>query len=358
MDKAHTLSRRTLLKASAAVAATATVSGLHPVAAIAQDLPELTTMRSTSKSWLWAAEDFANAMGYFKDAGVTVNSIASNRGTNIAALMGGDVDIVLGSPGEAMRARTRGIEIKSFIASVNRYASHIVVKKETLDAAGVTDASPVAEKAAAMKGLRMGTTGPGAAPDALLRFIAVTNGLNPERDFQLVPITGGGQGMIAALGQGAIDGFCLSSPTSDMAVDSQGAAYLFNMATNPPPFLDVYQYIGATTAEATIAKKRDQLVAYAAGIAAALKTINAEPDTFKTWAVEWFAGMDPAIFEAAFANNSKIYAETPVPTAELFAKNVEFISKVNESMGAPALPDSLTFEAFVDPTIAEEAVSG
>ncbi|MBJ3774851.1 ABC transporter substrate-binding protein [Acuticoccus mangrovi] len=353
----RTPTRRTVLKVTGAAAVTAAVGGLRPVAAIAQSSLELTTLRSTSKSWLWAAEDYANAGGFFDKAGVKVNSNASNRGTNVAALQGGGVDIVLGSPGEAMRARSRGLKIKSFIATVNRYASHIVIKQDLLDAAGLTEASPVEDKVMLMKGKKLGTTGPGAAPDALFRYLAVSNGLNPERDMQLVSISGGGQGMLAALGQDAIQGFCLSSPTSDMAVQRQGCGYLFNMATNPPPFLAEYQYIGATTGEETIAKKRDALVAYCKGIALALTSINEDPDAFKTWATEWFGGMEPSLFDAAFANNSKIYATTPVPSEELFKKNVEFIDIVNKTMGAEPVPDSLNYQTFVDPTISQEAVS-
>ena len=73
------LRRRTLLAATGAAL---------PRFAIAQGAPELQTLRSTSRSWLWLAEDYGRVGGFFDTAGVKVVSNASNRGTNIAALAG------------------------------------------------------------------------------------------------------------------------------------------------------------------------------------------------------------------------------------------------------------------------------
>ena len=349
----QTISRRLLMAGTAVLAAPAILRS-----AAAQSMPELTTLRSTSKSWLWAAEDYGNAAGFFSQAGVKVSSNASNRGTNIAALQGGGVDIVLGDPGEAARARSQNLSVRSFVSTVNRYASHVVLRKDVLAKAGVAESSPADRKIAALKGLKLGTTGPGAAPDALFRYLAGLGGLDPERDMQLVSIQGGGPGMLAALGQNAIDGFCLSSPTADLAVQRQNCGYLFQMALNPPPVLAEYQYIIASSHQDTIKSKRDALVRYCRGIALALRSINAEPDKFKAWAKDWFEGLDPDIFESAFANNGRIYFQDPTPREDLFRKNIEFISTTNKLMGADPLPASLTFQTMCDPTLAQEALKG
>lgn len=348
-----TISRRLVVTGAAMLAAPAILRS-----GAAQSVPELTTLRSTSKSWLWAAEDYGNAGGFFGKAGVKVSSNASNRGTNIAALQGGGVDIVLGDPGEAARARAQNLAVRTFVATVDRYASHVVLKQDVLAKAGVTEASPADRKIAVLKGLKLGTTGPGAAPDALFRYLAGLGGMNPERDMQLVTIQGGGPGMLAALGQNAIDGFCLSSPTADLAVQRQGCGYLFQMALNPPPALAEYQYIVASTHEDTIKSKRETLVRYCRGIALALRSMSAEPERFKAWAKEWFEGLDPDIFESAFANNGRIYFRDPTPREDLFKKNIEFISTTNKLMGADPLPASLTFETMCNPSIAQEALKG
>ena len=347
------LSRRSVLAAASGAAATAFVPKFgHAQASV----PTLTTLRSTSKSWLWAAEDYATAAGFFTEARVKVESNASNRGTNVAALQGGGVDIVLGDPGEAMRARAQNLKIRTFIATVSRYASHVMLKNDILGKKGVDEKSEQAKKIEALKGLKLGTTGPGAAPDALFRFLASLGKLDANRDFQLVPIQGGGPAVLAALQQGVIDGFCLSSPTADLAVQRQNCGYLFQMALNPPEQLKEVQYIVASTAETTLANKRDALERYARGIALSLRSIKAEPEKFKAWARDWFEGLEPATFDLAFANNGAIYFDDPTPKQALLDKNIAFINTVNQQMGSAALDGSLNFATMCDPSVAAAAM--
>jgi NitT/TauT family transport system substrate-binding protein len=317
--------------------------------------PEINTIRSTAKSWLWLAEDYGNEGGFFREAGVRVVSNASQRGTNAAALAGGGTDILLGDPGEAFRARGQGLPIRSMIATVGRYASHVVLKAEVMQRANVTEQSPTAAKIAALRGLRLGTTGPGAAPDSLFRWLAAQGGMDAGRDMRLVPIQGGGPGMIAGLQQGVIDGFCLSSPTADIAVRRAGCAYLFDMALNPPEAMREYQYIIASAHDRTIAQRRDALVRYAHGIALSLRSIQRENDKFKEFALRWLE-LDPEIAERAFASNGRIYFENPLPREDLFRRNVEFINFVNRTQNEPPLPENLTFAAAFDESIAQEAL--
>ncbi|MDR6872037.1 ABC-type nitrate/sulfonate/bicarbonate transport system substrate-binding protein [Bosea sp. BE125] len=348
-------SRRSLL-----VTATGAAAGafLPKIVHAQASMPELTTLRSTSKSWLWAAEDYASSAGFFTEARVKVNSNASNRGTNVAALQGGGVDIVLGDPGEVLRARAQNLQIRTFIATVSRYASHVMLKSDILSKRGVDEKSPEAKKIEALKGLKLGTTGPGAAPDALFRYLASLAGMDANRDFQLVPIQGGGPAILAALQQGVIEGFCLSSPTADMAVQRQNCGYLFQMALNPPAQLKEVQYIVASSGEATIASKRDALERYARGIALALRSIKSEPQKFKAWAKDWFEGLEPETFELAFANNGAIYFDDPTPKQALLDGNIAFINTVNKQMGAAPLQDTLTFANVSDPSIAAAAMKG
>lgn len=311
-------------------------------------------MRSTAKSWIWMAEDYANAAGHFTRAGVKVVSNASSRGTNIASLAGGGVDIVLGDPGEAMNALGQGFPVRSFVQTVARYASHVVVRQDILQTAGLTEASPEAARMAVLRSLRMGTTGPGAAPDNLLRWMSVRAGLDPNKDVRLVPIQGGGPGMVAGLQQKVIDGFCLSSPSSDIAVTRAGCAYLFDMAANPPAALNPFLYIIASTHERTLRDKREALVRYAMGITLALRSIAADRAAFRAFAVP-FLELDPSIAERAFTSNSQIYFPDPVPDPALFARNVEFLNVSLRSQGEAPLPATLRFEALFDPTLASEA---
>jgi ABC-type nitrate/sulfonate/bicarbonate transport system substrate-binding protein len=161
--------------------------------------------------------------------------------------------------------------------------------------------------------------------------------------------------MIAGLQQSVIDGFCLSSPSADLAVSKAGCAYLFDMAVNPPPQLKQFCYIIASASEHTIATKREALVRYATGIALTLRSIKQEPDKFKAFAIP-FLELDPAIAERAYASNSQIYFDQPVPNEALFQINVDFLNATNATQGVDKLPASLTFGSVYDTTIAGEAM--
>jgi ABC-type nitrate/sulfonate/bicarbonate transport system substrate-binding protein len=233
----HDADRRRVLTGIAG----AGLAALLPPPAVAQ-AATLTSLRSTAKSWLWAAEDFAAGNGDFERASLRVSSSATGRGVNTDALLSGATDVLLGAATQTMRVQIPGRPVKMIAGMVNKYASHIVIKRQHLERAGVTENSPAEARAAALKGLKLGTTGAGAAPDALFRYVLGLAKLDPDREVQLVPIQGGGPAMLAAFERSAIDGFSLSSPTSDLAVTKFGGAYLFRMTRNPPPALADYLY--------------------------------------------------------------------------------------------------------------------
>jgi NitT/TauT family transport system substrate-binding protein len=354
------MNRRELLKLGVATGGAATAQGILSVLG---HVPrawagpgELQSLRSTSRSWLWGPEDFALGTGLFEKNGLKVAMAATQRGVNHDALLGGAADVLLGAPTQTMRVQVRRQPIKMICGFVNKFASNVVVKKEQADKAGVTEASPVEKKAAVLRGLRLGTTGTAAGPDQLLRYLLRKVKLDPDKDAQLVPIAGGGQGFLAALQNNQIDGFCLSSPTSDLAVEKFGAAYLFNMATNPPPELTDYLYITATVTEKTMAAKGEELTNYVKGIALALRAIDRSPSDFKEWARKWFEGMPPALFETSFTNNIGIYMKTPVPTPAQFNLNLQFLEQELKTLGQSGVPAGFKMSDAYELEFAEKAL--
>lgn len=349
------LERRLILKGIAS----ASLLGAAPhTFAQAGAKPKLTSIRSTARSWLWSPEDYASNTGLYDKAGLTVELAATNRGVNQDALLSGAADILLGAPTQNMRVQMRKQPVKMICGFVNKYASNIVVKKSFADKAGVTEASPVAAKAAVLKGLKIGTTGPGAGPDQLTRYMMNIAKINPDREAQLVPIQGGPAAMIAAFDRGQIDGFCLSSPTSDVAVAKFGGVYLFNMVNNPPPDLVDYLYITASVTEKTIKDKPKELVAYCRGIALALRAIHGDRAAFRKWAREYFKDLEDDLFERAFANNAAMYMKTPVPTRPQFQRNVEFLDAELKLLNQPGVPGGFRFDDAWDLSFVEKGMAG
>lgn len=354
--------RRQMLQAAASLGGLAALQGMGTVIGMvarpaqAQALGSLTSLRSTSKSWLWAAEDYGVAQRHFENSGgLKVEQASTQRGVNHDALIAGGADILLGSPIQNMRVQFRNQPVVLIMSMVNKFASNIVIRKEIADRLGVTEQSPLEAKGRALKGLRLGTTGPGGGPDQLLRWVMRRGGVDPATEAQLSPIRGG-SAMIAAMEHGQIDGFCLSSPTSDIAVQRAGATYLFNMSTNPPPQLADFPYIGAAVTQETLRTKLPQLTAYCRGIALALKQIHDSPAEFKTWAKGWFEGMPDALFNTSFDNNLPIYQPTPMPTEAGFQANITFLDEDQKSLGQPGVPADYTMAKAYDLRAVEQAM--
>lgn len=294
--------------------------------------------------------------GFFAQAGVKVTSIASNRGSNLAALQSASVDIELGDPAEAINARTQGLKIRTIGQTVSRFASHVVVRSDLMAKAGITEATPVAQKIAVLRGLSLGNTGPGGSTDNMLRWMAVKGGMDPNRDMRLVSIQGGGPGMIAALTRGVIDGFCLSSPTSDIAVSTFGCSYFFQMVLNPPAEFARYTSIVCSAAEKALVERREPLVRYVMGIALALQSIQHDQPAFKAFVVP-FLELDIGFADQAFDGHARMYYPDPRPTEPQFATSRMFVNTINANSGLDPVPDRITFASVFDTTVAAAAMA-
>jgi NitT/TauT family transport system substrate-binding protein len=340
------LTRRRLVKYAGAAVAMGVAQSLGSPAIGA--MPSLKSFRSTSKSWLWAPEDFALAKGFFRENGIDVEIIATERAPNIDALLSQAADIVLTPPDQAMRVQMKRQPVRLIAGLVNKYASHIVVNKAVLEQKRVALASPEADRVNALKGLRLATTGAGGAPDSLFRYLFATHGIDPDKEVQLTPVRGGGAAMLAALKQGSVDGFGLSSPTSDLAVRDFGAAYLFDMSTNPPAFFNDFLYIAVAATDRTIQSKGSELDAYYRGMSRALNVIRQDPDAYAAWSASFFSDLDSDLFKRAFANNSRIYMDDPRPTPAQFTSTVEFMNKQQVTGTDERIPATFTFKDWVD----------
>ena len=353
-------SRRELIRATSGLGGLAAVQGFGAVVgmsvapAMAQSL-QLSSLRSTSRSWLWGAEDFAIDAKYFERSGLKVTMAATERGVNHDALVGGAADILLGAPQQNMRVQILGQPVVIIAGMVNKFASNIVVRKSILDKLGVDEKSSVEKRGAALKGLRLGHTGPGSAPDQLLRHFLKIGGADPNKDAKLVTIRGV-PAMVAAMEKDQIDGFCLSSPTSDQAVKRAGAAYLFNMSINPPPGFEDFLYITASVTEATLKKKEAELTAYVKGTALALKAIHDDPKTFKAMSRVWFQAVDDELFELAFQNNVGIYMKDPIPTQHHFNVNLKFMNDALVEAGQKPAPADYSYDKAFNLSIVKRAL--
>src|SRR5712672_2757615 len=146
----------------------------------------------------------ADRKGYFKDEGLDFDFINSGSSTRSAQqVAAGSAPIGSSSMVDTMRAIDKGARIKVFLNSL-AVGTHSLI-----------GAKSVAE----LKGKRVMTGGAGDITNLWWIAMAKANGLDPEKDVELL-FSGATTARLAALVAGAVDATMLSTPQSFQAVQN------------------------------------------------------------------------------------------------------------------------------------------
>src|ERR1700733_4498164 len=99
----------------------------------------------------------AKELGYFHEEGIDMNVTRVDGGAKaMAALMGGDVQVILAVPSSVFQARARGADVVSFGAVFSQIGSNFVMSKEWAAKHDVDEKTPYPEKLRALKGAVIG----------------------------------------------------------------------------------------------------------------------------------------------------------------------------------------------------------
>ncbi|MEP9351872.1 ABC transporter substrate-binding protein [Xanthobacter sp. KR7-225] len=286
---------------------------------------EKITIAQSSDGFLFTPIYIAVSKKYFAEEGIDAEVVSFKGGaTAMSAVIGGSAQVYVGVPAIGLEARSKGQAVKAFGAVMTEYAINVVISEEAARKAGLTHASSTAERLAALKGLRIGITGPGSATDQLVRYLARGGNLDPERDLTLVPI-GGGSALLAALGQKRIDGFALSSPFTDQAAMSGGAFMLFNLAAGQYEPLKGFLFIALIAQDKWLASKPAEAAAVVRAISRAQKLLRDDPGAARTAVISYFQGTQREVFDVAFKTNLPAFPATPRIDARGIQQNLDFI---------------------------------
>lgn len=284
------------------------------------------SLTQSTTGFLYLPSYVANTAGFYKEQGLEVSIKDLGGGSeNVAAVVSGSADVALTAYSSIITAREQGASVVAIDSVMDQYASNIVISKEAAKRAGVTADSPTEDKIRALKGLKLGITSPGSGTDQLFHYLFKQVGMNASDDAHLLPI-GGGSPMIAAFKTGAIDGFSLSSPTSELAV-SEGAVMLFNLSKGEYKPLDPFLYIVAVANSKTLDKKARVLTCFSKAIGQALTLIHDHPEKAREAGRAAFKSIDQGLYNSAFDNNVSAYPETPVINKDDASKVFDFVAQ-------------------------------
>ncbi|CAI6079827.1 ABC transporter substrate-binding protein [Cohnella sp. JJ-181] len=158
--------------------------------------------------------------GSYEKAGIEIEEKDFTAGSDmVQALVGGSLDVVLGSYEHVLRQIQNGLGVKAYAEIFNGVGYSLVVKKD----------APY-QSLAELKGKTLAVTKVGSLSDTGLREGLKEAGLDPEKDVQLVN-GGSGATMLAAIEGGQAAGGMVSEPTLSQMVATGNYRVLYD-----PPF--------------------------------------------------------------------------------------------------------------------------
>jgi NitT/TauT family transport system substrate-binding protein len=237
--------------------------------------------------------------GFFKDEGLEVLLVMFNAGsTNLAALAGGDIQIMGSAFVETIGGRAAGLDIKNFwgISNVMPFELYSQPNFRSMKEA---------------RGKRFAISRFGSLTDFLTRATLQHFGIDPK-EVTILQI-GSTPARFAALSAGAVDASIVWFPVTEVA-KSQGFRKLFDLKEIFPE----WPYETFAARESWLAREKDQVVrflrAYQRGVR---HTLENREDAIR--ALRKYVKMDPAYapagydqYRSSFPVDGKI-AEKPIP---------------------------------------------
>ncbi|HWV53033.1 ABC transporter substrate-binding protein [Pseudorhodoplanes sp.] len=330
-----------------AVATTALVTS-H--GAVAQQ-PKKLIVAQSSLSMNFVPMYIAEQAGFFRDEGLTLDITLVGGGPKaMSALISGSAELAIAVLSDGINVHRKGLkDVKAIAALLNGYPSGITVNSAIVKKKGVDLNAPLAERAAALKGLKIGITTPGSFSDFMARQAVTQHGMNPDRDIELVPV-GGYDTMLAAFRAGRIDA-CVCIPPADQLLIQEGAAVdLIEAKRDFAGMRDVPVGIAYTTGT-IIGKKRDEIERFMRAIARAEALMARDPTAAERATKAVMSKMSPETFAMMWPVFKPLVATDP----EISASGYEKELALQKIVLPPEQSAPVQFEDLVDTSLARAA---
>jgi ABC-type nitrate/sulfonate/bicarbonate transport system substrate-binding protein len=239
----------------------------------------------------------AQQLGYFKDAGLDVTTTALSSGTLVGtAVTSNSIDIGNSVITDVFSLLKAGRPVKIVGSLVNAYYIDIVVSNQFLDATKLTRASKLPDKINALRGKRLGITGPGSGTQALVDYLFRTQNLDPTRDVELVNVGVDQGSILQTMKTGRIDAVSFAWPLTMIAETlGVGKGFIEPAAGDVPAMRDQIQGVMYVKPD-LLAKRQDAVAAYVHAIARAETAIHKDTGRARSLLKQYDAALsDPAI---------------------------------------------------------------
>jgi NitT/TauT family transport system substrate-binding protein len=231
------------LTIGAAVALTAMAS----TGATAQKMTDIKITQAVA-SFAFLPISYARAAGFYKAEGLNVTQIKTRGGgPDLVALMSGDVQFNANAGTYQIGAIKKNRKLLNVYNFYKRNLISVVISAKKQKELGISASAPLAQRAAALKGLRLGMTRPGSLTHKQLKHLTRVGGLG-EKDVRIIAI-GGPPSLLAALKRDQIDGFAISPPADRIAIARGLAVMWVDNAAGADPSIDPFMMESIVTTQ-------------------------------------------------------------------------------------------------------------
>jgi NitT/TauT family transport system substrate-binding protein len=322
--------------------------GLDPAVAASQEssTPIDILMALPAATLTFSAPFIAEDAGFYKKEGLKVGHRTIVGVGAVNAVIAGSADFTMGTGPVFLRAAAQGQRLYAIANLIDKPLVELVLRADVAGAASISDTTPLATRAKALRGKTIGIQGVGSIVHAWQRLVAHRGGLDIEKDVRIAPMDP--SAMLAALQTKAIDGYATSLPFTTEAV-VKGHAIMLASAVSDAPDLLPFAYGLVYTRPDTCTKQREKCARVARALAGANAFIRDQPAAALDLLKKRFDKMDPAVLAAAWQIVSAAHAKdvrVTVPGLE-HSQQVSLEAKLLEPKDALTKFDGLSTDEFV-----------
>ncbi len=291
--------------------------------------------------------------GYFAAEHLTVGPnpfpVLGTGAKVAAALAGGSIDVGGSVMTDAFNLAKAGQHPKVVAALVNAYYIDIVVGQHAHVApAGAT----LIEKVRALKGMKIGITGPGSGTEALITYLFKLAGMNAQTDATLVNLGADATAVLDALKAGRVDAVSFAQPLGQQAtISGVGSIYISPARGDIPAMTGEVQGVAFTDA-GVLANKKPAVEAFVAGVAKAEHLIHtASTARVSALLKDYLPDLSPKMVAAIIPLLQAEISTTPAVSVPGYQKAVSF----HKTAGLFANPPS--YSTLIDSALISAAMS-
>ena|GEM_PF-5533849 len=264
--------------------------------------------------------------GYFEDAGIELDRQPNtgNSAKSVNALIAGQTDIAFPAAAAHYAAAAQDLDIIGIGVLTQQAQSEIILRPEVVDQLeeeyGVDVDSPLADRAAALKGLSLAVYPEGSADRTYLSAVLAQGGLEGS-DLDLIPVEP--DAIVATVYSGRGDGYMAGLPNSQVAVSEGWGVRWISLPQGEVPGVATQAYVNIVTHGRYLQEHEDVVQRFMEALQKGVDFLNREPDTARAAVQKIFPDMEKSIFDGAYDAVLASFGTSPYPTKELFAPSFE-----------------------------------